>query len=121
MFWFIEQVFIALLNFSWSLATKRLSLNNEPYMIRPAIINLSPVELKYYPFMISLDKCNRICNAVDDLSTKTWAPIKTKYVNVKVFNIIAGITKAKRLIEDISCDCKCKIDSTICNSKSKVE
>ena len=27
-------------------------------MIRPALIDLNPVELKYYPFMISLNKNN---------------------------------------------------------------
>ena len=30
MLWFIKQVFIALLNFSGSLATKCVSLSNEP-------------------------------------------------------------------------------------------
>ena len=25
------------------------------------LIDLSPVELKYYPFMITLDKCNGSC------------------------------------------------------------
>ena len=32
--------------------------------------------------MISLDKCNRNCNIVDDLSTKVCVPSKTKDVNV---------------------------------------
>ena len=27
----------------------------------PFLIDLSPVELKYYPFMITLDKCNGSC------------------------------------------------------------
>ena len=41
-----------------SLATKCMSLNNEPCMIRPTLIDLNPVELNYYSFMISLDECN---------------------------------------------------------------
>ena len=57
MFNLIKQVFIALC-FSKSLATKCVSLNNEPRMIRAFLIDLNPFELKYYPFMISLDKCN---------------------------------------------------------------
>ena len=56
MFSLIKQVFIVLLSFSSSLATKCLFLNDEPYLIRPTLINLNPAELKYYPFMISLDK-----------------------------------------------------------------
>ena len=33
--------------------TKCLFLNVEPCMVRPTIIDMNPVELKYYPFMIS--------------------------------------------------------------------
>ena len=57
----IELVFIILLSFSTSLAhdrTKFVSLNDEPCMIRPTLIALNPVELKYYPFMTSIGKCN---------------------------------------------------------------
>ena len=53
MFSLIKQVFIALLSFSESLARNRakcLDLNDDPCMV------INPVELKYYPFMISLDK-----------------------------------------------------------------
>ena len=64
MFRLIKKVFIVLLSFSSSLATKYESLNDEPCMIRPTLIDLSHVELKYYPFIISLDKCNRSCNVV---------------------------------------------------------
>ena len=35
-----------------SLATKCLLLNDEPYTVRPTIIDLNPVELRYYSFMI---------------------------------------------------------------------
>ena len=31
-------------------------------MFRRALIDLNPVELKYYPFIISLEKCSRRCN-----------------------------------------------------------
>ena len=58
MFWLIKQVFIVLLSFSTSLATKYVSLNNELYMTKPLVIDLNSIEINYYPFMISLDKCN---------------------------------------------------------------
>ena len=88
MFWLIKQVFIALLNFSGSLATEYVSLNNKPCMTRPTVINLNPVELNYYPFMINLDKCGESCNAVDGLSTTIYGLSKTKDIDVKVFNMI---------------------------------
>ena len=59
-------------------------------MITPTLIDLNPVELSHYPFMISPDKCNRICNAVDELSTKICVPSERKYENVKIFNMIAS-------------------------------
>ena len=62
----IKQVLVALLSFSGYLATKFRSLNDEPSMSRSTLINLNPIELKYFPFMISLDKSKGICNAADD-------------------------------------------------------
>ena len=57
-------------------------------MIRPTLIDLNAIELNYFPFMISLDKCQGSCNAVDDLSTKISVPSETNDVNLKVFNMI---------------------------------
>ena len=48
-------MFIVLLSFSESLATKCLFLNDESCMVRPTLIDLNPVDLKYYSLMISLD------------------------------------------------------------------
>ena len=62
MFSLIKQVFIVLLSFSSSLATKYVSLIDEPCMVRPALIDLNPFELKHYPFIINLRKCNGNCN-----------------------------------------------------------
>ena len=78
MFSLIKQVFIALLSFSRSSATKYVSLNNAYSMIRPFLMDLNAVEFKCYPFMINLDKCSESCNFVDDLSTKIAFPGKQK-------------------------------------------
>ena len=51
------SLFIVLLSFSEPLATKCMFLNDEPCMVRPTLIDMNPFELKYYPFMISLNKC----------------------------------------------------------------
>ena len=61
MFRLIKQKVIVLLNFCESLVrdrTKCLFLIDEKCMVRPTLIDLNPVELKYYPFMISSDKCH---------------------------------------------------------------
>ena len=79
----IKQVFIVVLSFSSSLSRDQkicLFLNNEPCMVRPTLIDLNRVELKYYPSLISLDKCTGSCNV---LSRKICVPEETKDINVK--------------------------------------
>ena len=72
-------------------------------MVRPTIIDMNSVEFKYYPFMISLDKCTASCNA---LSPKICVPKETKDIYVEVFNMIIK-DEAKKMSENVSCDCKC--------------
>ena len=59
---------IVLLSFGGSLVTNYVSLNNEPCMVRCTPADLNPVELDFYLFMISRNKCNVSCNAANDLS-----------------------------------------------------
>ena len=115
MFSFVKQVFIVLLSFSVFLATKRFSLNDEPCMIGPTLTDLNLIELKYYPFMIGLGECNGSCNV---LSPKMCRP-KKKMTNIKEFNMVKNKNEAKAMTKHISCDCKCKFNSTTCNSNQK--
>ena len=59
-------------------------MNHQPSMARPTLMNMNPNELKYYPFMISLDKCTGSCNV---LSPKIYA---------KAFNMITKKMKLKQ-------------------------
>ena len=49
-----------LLSFVGSLAKKFVCLSNEPCMDRPSVIDLNHIDLNYYPFMISLDRCDKV-------------------------------------------------------------
>ena len=83
------SLFTVLLGFISSLArdeTKFLFLNDNPCMVRRTIIDMNPNELKYYPFMTSLNKCTGSCNF---LSPKVCVPKETKDIYVKTFNMIA--------------------------------
>ena len=119
MFSLIKQVFIVLLSFSSSLARKCLSLIDETCMVKSTVIDLNPVKLKYYRFMVSLDKCNGIGNSGNDFSTKICVQSKIKDINVKVINMITDRNEAKTMAKQISCDCKCKFNSKTCNSNQK--
>ena len=85
-------------------------------MVRPTLIDMNPDELRYYPFMISLNKCTGSCNA---LSPKICVPKETNDINVKAFYVTTNKNEAKAMTEHISCDCKCKFNGTIYNSKQK--
>ena len=96
--------------------TKCLFLNDESCMVRPTLIDMNPNELKYYPCMISLNKCIGSCNV---LSPKICVAKETKDINVKAFNMITNKEEAKAMTEHISCDCKCKFNSTTCKVNQK--
>ena len=56
-------------------------------MNRPTLIDINPFELKYNPFMVSLNKCTGRCNV--------WFPKKcvskeTRDINVKTFHMITN-------------------------------
>ena len=85
-------------------------------MVKPIVIDLEHVELKYYSFMISLDKCTGNCNV---LSPKICIPKETKDLNDKAFNMITNQNEIKALAKNISCDCKYKFNSTACTLNQK--
>ena len=65
-------------------------------------LDLNPVELKYYPFMISLNKYTGSCNV---LFPNIRVPKETKDINVKSLKMIRNKKEAKAMIEHISYDC----------------
>ena len=93
-----------------------MSLNDESCTVRPSLVDLNPGELKYYPFKISLGKCNGSCNV---LSSKISVARKTKEINVKVFNTITNKNEAKTMAEHVSWDYKSKFSSITYNSNQK--
>ena len=80
---------------------------------RPTLIDMNLVEPKDYLFMISLNKYTGSCNV---LSLKKCVPKETKDINAKAINIITNKNEAKAMPEHVSCDCKCKSNSTTYNS-----
>ena len=70
-----------------------------------------------YPFAVKLlDRCVGSCNTLYDLSNKVCVPNKTEDLNLSVFNMITGINESNTSTKHISCECKCKLDGTKCNS-----
>ena len=68
-----------ILNFWYLLSFRRLlisqsmkytSLDNQPSLGRPTLINLHPSERSNYSFLLSLDRCGGSFNTFDDLLFK---------------------------------------------------
>ena len=77
----------------------------DPYMVRPTLIDINPIELKYHTFVINLNKCTGKCNV---WSWKICVPKEAKDMNVEGFNMITNKNEAKAMTEHISCEYKCK-------------
>ena len=92
-------------------------------MTRTTLIDFNPDEnsqgLRYYPFMVNLDRCHENCK-IPDLSGRTCVPNKTEDVNLSVFNLITRINESKTLAKHISCKCNCKLHCKKYNSNQKL-
>ena len=78
-------------------------------MVRPTLIDMDPVKLKHYPFMISLNKCSGNRNV---LTPKIYVPKEIK-------DMVSIKTEDKAMTEHISYDSKRKFNSTTCNSNQE--
>ena len=81
-------------------------MKNQSFITRPTLIDLNPDEynqgLCYYPFLVSLDRCNGSCNTLDDLSSKIGISNIIVDINVHVFNMITEKIESKTITKDIS-------------------
>ena len=75
--------------------------NNQPCTARPTFIDSNPDEhnqgLRYYPFIINLDRCNGSCNTLDNPSGRICGPNKTEKVNLNAFTMITRVNESKTL------------------------
>ena len=86
-------------------------------MTRPTLISPDKYNqgLRYYSFMVNLDRCSESCNTLNDPSGRTCIPNETQDVNLNVSNIITIINELKTFKKLVSCECKCKFDERKCN------
>ena len=87
------------MSFGESLATKCFSLNDDPRMIRPTLIDLNLAEPKYYPFLVSLDKLLEV-----------FLSYLQRYMFQKKQKTLM-LNGVKTMTKHISCDFKCKFNS----------
>ena len=75
--------------------------------------------LRYYPFMVNLDKCNGSCNTLDGPYNTVYVPNKTGCKFKCFWYDSNNMNYSKTLRKHILCECKCRFDGTKCSLNEK--
>ena len=97
MFRFINQVFIGLLGFVGSSATKCVSLNNQPYEVRTALLNVNSNETICYLLPLTFSVAELVILLI--IHPRTCVPNKTKKMNLKVFHLSSRVNETRFLVQ----------------------
>ena len=101
-----QKMFIELLNvctvgrFGVSLASnsrkpiKYLSLDNQTCQARPALVNINSVKLFFIHLLLVLIG-DGSCKTIDGLYARVCVPNKVKNMNVKVPNLVSGVSATR--------------------------
>ena len=124
MFGFIKKCFfkaIIFINFNLSSVNSLecVSMNNQECKIRTEIVNLNTNEPMFYPYSIKINRCNSICNTINDPYAKICVLDQIKDTNVKLFNLTSRTNETRHIKWHKTCKCKCRLDASICNNKQR--
>ena len=87
-----------------------ISVNNQECKIRSEIKNVNINEPMFYPYSITINKCNRSCNTINDLYAKLCVLDTIKNINVKVFNLMSRTNETRHIEWHKTCKCKCRLE-----------
>ena len=87
-----------------------ISVNNQECKIRSEIKNVNINEPMFYPYSITINKCNRNCNTINDLYAKLCVLDTIKNINVKVFNLMSRTNETRHIEWHKTCKCKCRLE-----------
>ena len=94
-----------------------ISMKNQKCKIRQEIVNINSKELIFYPHSIKTSKCSGSCNNINNPYAKLCVPDVVKNLNVKVFNLISWTNETRHIEWHETCECKCRLDKSVCNTK----
>ena len=98
---------------------KCVSLKNHPCQTRKTLVNINSEGTLFYSFTVSVNESGGSYNTIDDPYARVCVLIKTKNMNVKVFNLVSGVNEIRFLVQYKSRKCKCRLNESVCNSKQK--
>ena len=94
-------------------------MNNQECKIGPKKININSNEPLFYPYSVKINKCSGSCNNINDPFVKVCIPDVVKRIKLKVFNLISRTNKTRHIKCHETCNCKCRLDSSVCNNKQR--
>ena len=103
MFQFIKKVFftgltvLSSVNLLTITPLRCISMTNQQCKLRPEIVNVNSDEPVFFPFSIKTSKCSGSCNNITNPCAKLCVPDAVKNLNVKVFNLMSGTNKTRRI------------------------
>ena len=100
-------------------ALECVSVVNEKCIPRPKILDVNEGigEALFYLYNVLVNKCSGSCNTLDDPMSKICVPNIIKNVNMKVYNFLMRLNETCNVLRHESCQCVCKLNSSVCNSK----
>lgn len=98
-------------------ALKCESVDNQPCLARETIVNINNNEPRYYPFAIKLNKCTGSCDDLGNPFAKICEVNETRKRIIKVYDILFNKYWPMVIKEDVSCDCQCKFNSSVCKGQ----
>ena len=94
-------------------------MSNRECKVRPQIVNVNSDEPVFFSFRIKTSKCGGSCNNINDPYAKLCVPDIIKNLNFKAFNLMSRNYKARHIQWHETCKCKCRLDASVCNNKSR--
>ena len=96
-----------------------VSMNNQKCKVRPEIVDVNSNEPSFYPFSIKRSKWSGSCNNINDLYAKLCVSDVVKNLNIKTFNLMSRTNETRHIKWYEMCNCKCRLDASVCNNKQR--
>ena len=98
---------------------KCVSLTNQPGQATSTLVDIKSNGNLFYPFTIWVNNCCGSCSTIDDPYARVCVSNKVKNIDVNEFDFMSGINETRLLVQHESCEYKCGLNESVCNSNQK--
>ena len=75
--------------------------------------------LHFILISVKISKCSGSCNNANDPYANLCVPDLSKDMNLKAFNLISRTYETRYIKWHDTCQCKCRLDTSVCNNKQR--